>query len=155
MRVSRLLAITAFATSLTAQAQLTDKGLVSPGFIGLMDHSQAVVAGAHPADPLGFVDSFVFNVVNPTVLASVRDSSLLGAKAPASDLASVTGVFLVDAFSTVLGQDFDGSGEFSLTALLPTAGTDVFGVAGLVGTGAGADSGALVAVSPAVPAPMR
>ena len=153
MRASRLLAITAFATSLTAQAQLTDKGPVNPGSIGSMDNSQAVLVGAHPADSLGFSDSFVFDVVNPTVLLGVLDASLLGANVPASDLATVSGVFLVDAFSTVLGQDFDGSDGFSSTALLPTAGTYVFGVAGLGGTGAGLYSGALVAITPAVPEP--
>lgn len=153
MQILKFLAIAALATSLTAQAQLIDKGVVGAGDIGPMDNSQAIPVGVHPADSVGFVDSFVFNVVNPGVGVGVIDPTLLGPNFLASDLATIAGIFFVDAFSTVLGQDFDGSDGFNVTAILPAAGTYAFGVAGLGGAGAGAYSGVMLSINPAIPEP--
>jgi PEP-CTERM motif len=153
MRVSKLFAIAAMATTLSAQAQLIDKGVVGPGDIGPMDNSQAILVGFHPADSVGFIDSFIFNVVNPGVAVGVIDASLLGPNFLASDLATIGGVFFFDAAANVLVQDFDGSDGFSVTTPLFAAGTYGFGVAGLGGAGAGAYSGVMLSINPAIPEP--
>lgn len=142
MRTSKLIGLAALSVGMSAQAQ------VGPGPIGSLDNTAQVLVSLHPVDLTGFLDSFIFTVSGTAVGAGViiplaaiaaasPDVTAVDLAAFLANIATIGGVALIDAGANVLAQDTNGADGFSVAALLPTAGTYAFVVAGQGGTGSG------------------